>query len=93
MQPLTPQQVFNLLVDWIGAHKRISQDVLITADTELLASGILDSFSYLDLIVYIEGKTGGKIDLAGADPDEFSKVRGLCNLALGAPRQRAAAFP
>jgi acyl carrier protein len=93
MQPLTPQQVFSLLVDWIGAHKRVSQDVLITPDTELLASGILDSFSYLDLIVYIEGKTGGKIDLASADPDEFSKVRGLCKLALGAPRQRAAAFP
>jgi acyl carrier protein len=93
MQPRTPQQVFSLVVDWIGAHKRISQDVLVTADTELLASGILDSFSYIDLIVYLEGKTGCKIDLAAADPDEFSKVRGLCNLALGAQKQRAAASP
>lgn len=87
---MTPQQVFSLLVDWIRTHKRISQDVVITADTELLASGILDSFSYLDLIVYLENKTGGRIDLAGADPDEFSKVRGLCTLALGTGRQRAA---
>jgi acyl carrier protein len=47
-----------------------------------LASGLLDSFDFLDLIVDIEGKTGRKIDLAMADPNEFSIVRGLWNLAL-----------
>jgi hypothetical protein len=36
------------------------------------------------LIVYIEGRTGHKIDLAMADPNEFSLVRGLWNLTQAA---------
>jgi acyl carrier protein len=79
---MTREQVLQLLVDWITANKRTSQDVPISPDTELLASGILDSFGFLDLIVYIESKTGLQVDLADADPSEFAIVRGLCQLAL-----------
>lgn len=79
---MTQQQLQELLIDWIKANKRTSNHNSISADTELLGSGLLDSFGFLDLIVYIESQTGLQVDLAEADPSEFSVVKGLCNLAL-----------
>ncbi len=67
----------ELLASWFRANKQTSDDLKITADTELLGSGLLDSFDFLDVIVYIENKTGKKIDLSVADPNEFSLVSGL----------------
>ena len=73
----------ELLASWLRANKQTSDGLKITADTELLGSGLLDSFDFLDLIVYIENKTGKKIDLSVADPNEFALVRGLWQLATG----------
>ena len=79
---MTQDQFLELLKNWIRSNKNTSEKLNISADTELLGSGLLDSFDFLDLIVHIENKTGRKIDLAAADPSEFSVVRGLWNLAL-----------
>jgi acyl carrier protein len=79
---MTQDQFLELLISWIRANKQGSENLDISADTELLGSGLLDSFDFLDLIVYIEGKMGRKIDLSAADPREFSVVRGLCNLVV-----------
>jgi acyl carrier protein len=79
---MTQDQFLEVLTNWIRANKQISEPLNISLDTELLGSGLLDSFDFLDLIVHIEGKTGRKVDLAVADPNEFSVVRGLWNLAL-----------
>ena len=80
---MTQDQFLELLNNWIRTNKHLPDSVRICADTELLGSGLLDSFDFLDLILHIESKTGRKIDLAIADPSEFSMVKGLCNLALG----------
>ena len=58
----------------------------ISADTELLGTGLLDSFDFLDLIMHIESKTGRKINLAVADPSEFSVVRGALQSGIGRSR-------
>lgn len=79
---MTHDQLQQLVVEWIKTNKRTSNHVEISGDTELLATGILDSFGFLDLIMHIESKAGLQIDLAEADPAEFAVVRGLCNLAL-----------
>ena len=79
---MTQDQLQQLVVEWIKANKRTSNRLEISGDTELLATGILDSFGFLDLIMHIESKAGLQIDLAEADPAEFAVVRGLCNLAL-----------
>jgi acyl carrier protein len=79
---MSQEQLQQLVIDWIKANKRTSNHVEIAGDTELLGTGILDSFGFLDLIMHIEGKTGLQVDLADADPSEFAVVRGLCNLAL-----------
>jgi acyl carrier protein len=86
---MTQDQFLELLTNWIRANKQASENFHISADTELLGSGLLDSFDFLDLIVYIESKTGRKIDLAVADPGEISVVRGLCRLALSAETPRS----
>ena len=80
---MTQDQFVELLAEWFRANKQTSTDLKITADTELLGSGLLDSFDFLDVIVYIENKTGKKIDLSVADPNQFSLVSGLYQLATG----------
>lgn len=80
---MTQDQFLELLTNWVRTNKQASESLKITPDTELLGSGLLDSFDFLDLIVHIENRTGRKIDLAVADPNEFSLVRGLWNLAVG----------
>ena len=79
---MSQEQLQQLVIEWIRANKRTSSQEEISADTELLGTGILDSFGFLDLIVHIESQTGFQIDLAEADPADFTVVRGLCNLAL-----------
>jgi acyl carrier protein len=85
---MTQDQFLELLTNWIRDNKQTPEGFRVTAETELLGSGLLDSFDFLDLIVHIESKTGRKIDLAVADPSEFSVVRGLCVLALGSDWQK-----
>jgi len=80
---MNQDQFVELLASWFRANKQTSDGLKITADTELLGSGLLDSFDFLDLIVYLESKTGKKIDLSVADPNQFSLVRGLWQLATG----------
>lgn len=79
---MSQEQLQQFVIEWIKANKRTSNHGEISGDTELLGTGILDSFGFLDLIVHIESQTGLQIDLAEADPAEFAIVRGLCNLAL-----------
>ena len=74
----------ELLTNWLRANKQFSANLQISPDTELLGSGILDSFDFLDLIVHIESKIAAKIDLSAADPNQFATVRGLWNLAMSA---------
>lgn len=81
---MTQDQFLAILNNWIRSNKQTSDGQQVSMDTELLGSGLLDSFDFLDLIVHIEGQTGQKIDLAMADPNEFSVARGLWNLTTHA---------
>ena len=79
---MNQDQFVELLTNWFRENKQTSGGLKITIDTELLGSGLLDSFDFLDLIVYIENKTGKKIDLSVADPNQFALVSGLYQLAM-----------
>jgi acyl carrier protein len=56
----------------------------ITPETDLLGSGALDSLGFIDLIAFIEASAGVELDLMEIDPDDFSRVQGLCEFALDA---------
>jgi acyl carrier protein len=87
---MTQDQFIELLTTWLRANKQFSANLQISPETELLGSGLLDSFDFLDLIVHIETKLATKIDLSVADPNQFSTARGLWNLAIGANGSAAA---
>jgi acyl carrier protein len=56
-------------------------ECVIEPDTDLLATGILDSMALVDLLNFIETKYGCRVNLLDADPAQFSTIRGLCELA------------
>jgi acyl carrier protein/D-alanine--poly(phosphoribitol) ligase subunit 2 len=49
-------------------------DIEITPDTELISSGLIDSFSLVTLYVYIEKEFGVKIPASRIIPDTFDTV-------------------
>jgi len=77
-------ELVELVVGWVRQNRLNNDqaDLEIGADTDLMSSGLLDSLSFVELIVHIESKGGCKIDLTDAEPAEFSVVKGLCRLAL-----------
>jgi acyl carrier protein len=82
MNQVTEEQLCEKLIAWVRANKLNWENDEISDETELLGSGLLDSFGFIDLIVYIENETGRRIDLASADANEFSVIKGLCSLVL-----------
>jgi len=42
----------------------------------------LDSFAFVDLVLFIENCTQEKLDLLDVNPEEFTVVKSLCHLAL-----------
>lgn len=72
------------VIEWVRAHKLTSapSNGEITEDTDLLATGLLDSFGFVELILFLESENGCRVDLTDVDPSEFAVVKGLCRVAL-----------
>jgi len=81
---LTERELIELVVGWVRQNglKSDLAGLEVSADTDLMSSGLLDSFSFVDLIIYIETMGGCIVDLTDAEPSEFSVVKGLCRIAL-----------
>jgi acyl carrier protein len=74
----------ELIIEWVRENGQSEpfSDPEITEETDLMASGLLDSFGFIDLLLFIESQSGTKIDLMDVDPSQFVVVKGLCNIAL-----------
>ena len=72
------------VIRWLheNAETNGSVNVEITPDTDLIATGVLTSRGIIELLLFIEDRTGCRIDLADVEPSEFSVVGSLCRLAL-----------
>ena len=83
--PTTEAVLVERVIDWVRANRQagVADEVPITPDTDLLETGLLDSFGLLDLIAFIESHDGCAVALEDVDPGELAVVRGLCRLALG----------
>lgn len=83
MNTLSEHDLVELIVAWVkeNGSRAKTRTLEINGDTDLVASGVLDSFGFVDLIVYLEA-FGCRMDLTDADPAEFSVVKGLCRIAL-----------
>ena len=63
------------LLQWCNA--RLQLNVPITAETNLLDEGYLDSLLVMDMVVHIEKQYGVAIDSADISPQHFRSIRTL----------------
>lgn len=84
MTALAPNKLAALIIQWVRDNSPSTGESPgeITVDTDLMAAGLIDSFGFVDLVLFIEGQYGIKINLADADPGDFTVVKGLCNIVL-----------
>ncbi len=72
------------IVDEIAAHlvREVGVErAAITPQTDLVASGLLDSFGILDLIMHVETTCGIRFDPVELTTDQARTVGGLARLA------------
>lgn len=84
---MTPPELQHQLADWV---RRNAPDDSVpaldfSADTDLIGTGILDSVAFLQLLGHLESLTGEELDLADADPVDFTTLAGLARLAARKP--------
>lgn len=83
MNAVAEKELIDLVVGWVKENGlNGASHTEITGSTNLLESGLLDSFAFVDLVLFIESCTRKKIDLIDVNPEEFTVVKNLCQLAL-----------
>jgi acyl carrier protein len=81
---ITQADVSELIIQWVRDNRQPGDfaDPELTADTDLMAAGLVDSHGFVELLLFLEGQTGRKVDLTEVDPSEFTVVKSLCNIVL-----------
>ena len=89
MTTQTEDGLVGLAIDWVKTNRlpNGAGNVQITEDTNLFESGLLDSFGFVELLLFLESQCGRKIDLINVDAAEFSVLKGLCRVLLASPPQ------
>ncbi|MGH9447404.1 MAG: hypothetical protein ACRD3O_16960 [Terriglobia bacterium] len=84
MNLLAESDLVDRVINWVREYKKDDGlgDHAITAEADLIATGLLDSYGMIDLLLFVETLVGCKIDLTDVDPTEFSVIRGVCRIAL-----------
>lgn len=71
------------IIDFI--RDKVSEDelkgILADGDFDLVASGLLSSLEFMELIAGIEEKQGVEIDFEEHDPSAYTSIMGLAGLA------------
>ena len=63
------------------AEKILKQpNKVITADESLISSGLIDSFSLMDISLFVEGKFGVRIDDTELNAETFDTLEQLAKL-------------
>jgi acyl carrier protein len=77
-------ELVEAVIRWLceNAETNRTAKAGITPDTDLIASGVLTSRGFIELLLFIEDHTGCRIDLNDVEPSEFSVIGSLCRLAL-----------
>lgn len=85
MKTISEDELIDLVIEWVKENNITGGLSLpeISANTNLLESGLLDSFAFIELLLFIENYSGTKIDLIDVNPEDFTVIRNLCRLALG----------
>jgi acyl carrier protein len=49
----------------------------LSSDDDLLGSGIVDSYGFIELCLAVEQRTGAVIDIAELEPEQFASIAAL----------------
>jgi acyl carrier protein len=73
--------------DWVAKNGQRQDLGRVSDETDLIASGALDSMGFIELLIYVESIIGRNIDLSDFDPSVFTSIQGLARSIL-APAAR-----
>ncbi len=54
----------------------------LTDDIDLLKSGLIDSISFMEIILQLESEYSIRLDISKIDDPEFTKISGLINAII-----------
>ena len=83
-QDIAYQDVVEVVTRWVLQNRLdpLGDAGSVTPETDVLASGLLDSLGLVNLVAYIESVVRCRIDLLDIDSTVFSTIRGLCDHAV-----------
>ena len=74
------EQIVKQLADYISKEIMKQPDRVIDPDEALISGGLIDSFSLVDLALFIEEKFGVRIDDTELNADTFDSLNQLAEL-------------
>jgi acyl carrier protein len=75
------EDIKKLIIDYVKKeYLDEDSDEVVTEDTKLITSGIVDSFSMVSLKMFLEKKFQIKIPDDKATPESFDSVNNIINL-------------
>jgi acyl carrier protein len=80
MAKMKPDEMKNLVMDYVIKEYLEDVDEEITYDTPLISSGYVDSFSMISLLVFLENNFNIKIPPSKATPEAFDTVNRIVAL-------------
>ena len=83
-QNLSYDKIKKILFKMIYSHlvKEGSEHEELTDDIDLLKSGLIDSISFMEIILKLETDYNLLLDISKIDDPEFTKISGLINAIL-----------
>lgn len=79
---LSEDELSGRIQDWVAKNGQRQNSGRVSDETDLIASGALDSMGFIELLVYVESIIGRKIDLSDFDPSVFTSIQGLVRSIL-----------
>jgi acyl carrier protein len=80
MENIKQEEIKETVLNYIKKEYVDDEDLVITYDTPLISGGIVDSFSMVSLLIFIERKFNIKIPPSKATPEAFDSVNNIVNL-------------
>lgn len=72
------KDVESKLIDWVAERNDGNPDFRMDRDTDLYASGYLDSLGFVGLLMLVEEMSGKKLADLDVNPLELKTVRIIC---------------
>jgi acyl carrier protein len=74
------EEIKEIVLNYVKKEYVDDDDLVITYDTPLISGGIVDSFSMVSLLIFIERKFNIKVPPSKATPEAFDSVNNIVTL-------------